>query len=369
MQKLRYLMLLTLAVLVFSSLIGCGTNQSAQTVEDQAESQPGEKSAEGNQVDGGQEAAEGLKEPDLLEEAKKEGKVIWFTAMPSPDAQAIADGFTKKYGIEVSIWRAQWDALLQKVIAGYRAGVYEVDVIEGPEIMTEGMNREGILQAYTPPSSSAYPEQLKTPEYNSYRMQYFTMGFNTDKRKSEDAPKTYEDLLKPQYKGKITLEDKTIELIAGMYQHLGEEKANEFFAKLKQQEPTGRHGQSNTVEMVAAGEVELFIGAYNYLIEQKKNDGAPVEWLSLEPVMAKSNAVAVAAKAPNPNAAKLFADFMLSVDGQKILSERNMIPAHPEVEANPPALGKGFEFLKVDSVSVLDDFDKWQSMLDELIKQ
>ena len=348
--------------LALLAVMGLGVTGSAKEAQQAQQAQKNQSASQAPR------ALKANPEEELLEKAKKEGLLTWYTSMPLPDAQAIAESFTKKCGIKVEIWRAQWDSLRQKVMAAYRAGKYEVDAIEGPDIMMEALKRDKILQAYSPPANSAYPDQLKNSEYSSYRLQFFTAGYNTQLLKPQDAPKSYEDLLDPRFKGKITFEDKTIEWVAGMYQYLGEEKAKVFFEKLKQQRPSARHGQSNAVEMMSAGEIPLFIDVYNYLVEQKKKDGAPVDWIPLEPVMAKTNALAVADKSAHPNAAKLFVNYVLSVEGQGFSSSRNMIPAHPQVEANPPSLSRGFKFLKVDSVKVLDESNKWQAILDGLIK-
>ena len=90
--------------------------------------------------------------------------------------------------------------------------------------------------------------------------------------------------------------------------------------------------------------------------------GAPIRWKALTPTFGRPNAIGVAARAPHPHAALLFADFMLSPQGQTLIKERNRVPSSTKVDTQ---LNK-FPFEMIDPAITLDEADKWEKLWSDL---
>jgi iron(III) transport system substrate-binding protein len=143
---------------------------------------------------------------------------------------------------------------------------------------------------------------------------------------------------------------------------MGEEKGLAFFRKLAQQKPQLRTGHTLMAELVSSGEIPLAATIYNHNAERLLVNGAPIKWKALTPTFGRPNGVAVAKRAARPHAALLFCDFMLSLEGQTLIKERNRVPASTAVDTN---LNK-FPYEMIDPVIVLDEADKWEKIWSEL---
>jgi iron(III) transport system substrate-binding protein len=115
--------------------------------------------------------------------------------------------------------------------------------------------------------------------------------------------------------------------------------------------------------MVIAGEVPLALDIYNYMPEQAKRKGAPIDWFVLEPAVARSNAIGVARRAPHPNAALLFYEYMLGEEGQRVLVKMDYVPSNTKV-ASPL---KGVKILQTDPIRTLDESDKWKDLFEKIV--
>ena len=146
-------------------------------------------------------------------------------------------------------------------------------------------------------------------------------------------PKTYRDLLDPRWKGKLGIEAKDQDWFASVADEIGgEEDGVEFFRQLAAANGISvRLGHTLLNNMVISGEVPLALTVYNYMPEQAKKKGAPIDWFALEPAIARSNAVGVARRAPHPAAARLFYDYLLGVEAQRSFVSMDYVPSNTKV--------------------------------------
>jgi iron(III) transport system substrate-binding protein len=135
----------------------------------------------------------------------------------------------------------------------------------------------------------------------------------------------------------------------------GKEKALAYFKRLAALEPVLKRGNTERVQLAVAGEYSLII-AYNQTIQRMTSRGAPVDWVALEPAVTQVNPVMIAAKAPHPNAARLFYDFILSKEGQEMLRGMQRIPVRKDVEPDPPRLFRGFKYV-IENPEDYEDFN------------
>jgi iron(III) transport system substrate-binding protein len=303
----------------------------------------------------------------LVEAAKKEGSLNLYTSMPVDSIQKVANSFEEKYGIKVNIWRASAVKVAQRTITEAQGNRFDADVIETNSTELEVLSKEALLQEVKSPHLNDLVQEAIAADrkWAGTRLNIMTQAYNTNKIKPEELPKTYEDLLDPKWKGRLTIESKSQEWFAMLAKQFGEEKGIQFFRDMVAQNGmSNRKGKGLLTEMVASGEVPFALTVYNYRVEQLKKDGAPIEWFAIEPAIARANGIGVANKAPHPNAAVLFYDYMLS-DAQNMLVEMDMVPASTKVDTN---LNK-IKMVFVDPVTAVEESEKWFELFKEIFLQ
>jgi len=291
--------------------------------------------------------------PELISQAKKEGRVVWYTTVSIPEAKTFIDMFEKEYPfIKVDLLRSGAGALVNRVVSEYAAHNYSPDVLQG--MASRGglklLKKRGILGRYTSPEFKHYPNEVIDKEgyWGSTYQNTFVLAYNTRNVKPDDVPKTYDDLLKPMWKGRKIINDtENYEWFDGLLHAWGKDKGLAYFRRLAAQEQIFQRGARGRIQLVAAGEAPLTIG-YGPHAQSFVNQGAPIEWVPLEPVVLIVNTASMTSRPPHPAAAKLFMDFLFSKPAQLKLRELSRIPSRSDVEANPPRLNKGFKTVVQD---------------------
>ena len=293
----------------------------------------------------------------LLDGAKKEGALVWYMSASIEDAQAILLAFNKKYPfLKTDFFRAGSARLFNRIMNEARAGKVLFDLVAVRGLETHQLVKAGLLQPYVSPESAAYPAGFK--DSKGYWVDYFdsynVIGYNTQLVAREQAPKSWEDLLDPKWKGKIALDEENFSWYGAMTQKWGTEKTQRYMRALAKQDIQLRNGQTLIAQLMAAGEFSVAM-VLAHRIEKMKEQGAPVAWVTtLDPVTVSLHPIGIAAKAPHPNAAKLFVDFILSKDGQQLLLSIERTPARPGIDTKmearklklfpmPPELGERYE--------------------------
>ena len=298
--------------------------------------------------------------------AKKEGTLTIYTTFAEKDQPTLIKPFEAKYGVKVSVWRAGTDKVLQRTLTEAAARKYDVDVIHFGSPEMEALSREKILQAVNSPvhrdlQSGSVPAHK---EWAATLLSVWVQVYNTNIIKKQDLPKRYQDLLDPKWKGKLGIEAKNQDWFASVVDVMGGgEKGVQFFRDLVARNGISvRTGHTLLNNMVIAGDVPLALTVYNYMPEQAKKKGAPIDWFALEPAVARSNAIGIARRAPHPNAALLFYEYMLG-EGQQHLVSMDYVPAN--VKAPSPL--KGVKILQTDPIRSLDETEKWTKIFEDTV--
>jgi len=287
----------------------------------------------------------------LIDGAKKEGKVVWYTALSIQDVEVLTKRFEQTYPfIKTETLRLVTDALLTKILTETKAGVHNSDVIEIPGIAGNILKKEGLFDKYASTESNAYPAAMKDPggTWTSFFIHTLVLVYNTQLVKKEELPRTYEDLINPKWKGKVVLRDEDFETFGMMLKVMGREKGMNFMRRLGGQGVDLRNSFTLAVQGVASGEIPLGMNLYGTHTEEFKKKGAPVDWVPMEFVLTTVEPLAVSARAPHPAAARLFIDFLLSKEAQSILRDRSRISSRPDVPPDPPELTKGLKLIPTD---------------------
>ena len=263
----------------------------------------------------------------LVEAAKKEGgKVVVYGSLENDTMDLIADAFKKKTGIETEFWRASATKVMDRVISEYRAGkpLYDVALTNTPPM--EFMQKAGALTRYDSPATRAFPKQLIKPNLGpEYRMSIIGIVYHAGIIKPADAPKSLEDLLKPQYRGKVVMPDAsqhttTAQWLASLYKVMGsKEKADKFIRDLAATKPLLVESLTPAGERITTGETPIGIAFLKNVVFYGKK-GVPLDYVRLGKFMGDGQAVALGTKAPHINAGKAFMDFFLSDEGLKIMA-------------------------------------------------
>jgi len=302
----------------------------------------------------------------LVEAAKQEGSLTVYTSNAAETIEALRADFEKRYGVRVNVWRASSAKVLQRMVAEKRANRWDFDAVgvSSPEL--EALYREKLLQEV---NSGLHQEMLEgtLPAHRGWAPQFinvFVQAYNTHAVKSEDLPKRWADLLDARWRGKLGVEAKAGEWYCTLLKTLGEGKGAELFREIAARNGWSvRSGNSVLANMVVSGEVPLALAVYSHMIEQARQQGAPVDWFAIDPVIGRSNGIGVSRKPPHPNAALLFYEYTIG-DAQPLMLKLNYLS--PVKKLASPL--RDARILFVDPAADSAEVERCDNAYDALIK-
>lgn len=270
----------------------------------------------------------------IAEEAKKEGKLIFYTVLTLPDSQALLKGFQQKYPfMQYEIFRLGAEKMRTKILTEARADRHFFDVTSMDVVEAGVLQGQRILAPFAAPSRDAIPAGLKDEEgyWAALYVRQFVLAYNTRLVAEKDAPKDWPELLAPKWKGKLGMDQEETEWYAALSEYWGRDKARKFLRALSAQTPSLHQGHTLIAKLTVAGEFPLSI-AHGSRVEQLKGEGAPLDWVdTVDPVVTSPSVIALSARAPHPNAARLFVEYVLSHDGQKLMRDNFRVTARSDM--------------------------------------
>jgi iron(III) transport system substrate-binding protein len=300
----------------------------------------------------------------LVEQAKQEGTVSFYTSLAPTESKPLSAAFEKKYGIKVELWRSQSERVVQRVVSEAKAGRHAMDVVatNGPEM--ESLAREQVLTPYFTPHAVDLPP-ASIPKHRLWlpdRLQFFVVGYNTNLVKRADLPDSIRGFADPKWKGKLGIEAGDAEWMGTLVKKWGEAEGMAFFRKLSEMRPEVRKGHPLMAQLVSAGEIPVLLTAYSANVETLKRKGAPIDYAPIDAI-ARAQGIGISKNAPHPAAALLFVDFVLSAeDGQALYEKMGRPPVNRKVKSRLT----NFEHVYLDPVTVLDESEKWDKLWSEL---
>jgi iron(III) transport system substrate-binding protein len=297
--------------------------------------------------------------PELLQAAKKEGKLVWYTSMAIDTSKPLVDVFEKQYAIKIDLVRAGEEQLLNRILTEARAGKWFFDAVSSSAIQVLAM--KNFLSPYASAESNAYVAELKDPQsrWTAVYNNNLVPVYNTKMLSEKEVPRDYADLLDPKWKGKMLMDATDYDWYGTLAVVWGKEAAVRYMERLAQQQPAWRRGHGLLAQLIAAGEVPLG-WAYNFRVERMKTEGAPIEWVpSFNPIVTTINGVGLSAKASAPNAGKLFIDFILSKKGQEMIREMRRIPSRSDVKPLAAKMDQSKLRLKLVPGEVMANIDRY----------
>jgi iron(III) transport system substrate-binding protein len=279
------------------------------------------------------------REKKLIEGAKKEGEMLWYTNSGIENATRYSQAFRKNYPfINAQVWRAKTRQVTQRAISEANAGKHLVDVIKPSTDLLPVMLEKNLIGKYDTPIRAIYPAHAKSPFYTNMNYAFRVFAFNPRKVSAKDAPKSWDDLLQAKWKNEILFDESSLEEVMAMLGAWGKEKTVNYLTKLTQQNLLIRVGRDTVTQMMMAGEGNLAVTTYAYNNESLRAANAPVDWIAEDLIPALIYPLTLARNAPHPYAAALFYDYMISEEGQRLIAKEGRVVAHPKVEPIYPRM-------------------------------
>jgi iron(III) transport system substrate-binding protein len=281
--------------------------------------------------------------PALIEAAKKEGKVVWYTSVDLPLAEKVAKAFEAKYpGVAVRVERSGAERVFQRIGQEYASNIHAVDVANSSDAAHLIVWKKGnLLEAYVPEDvAKFYPAEHKDPDglFASFRVWLCIIAYNTNLVKKEEAPKSYADLLDPKWKGKLVKAHPGYSgtIMTATYQ-MQRDLGWGFFEKLAAQNVMQVQSSADPPKRLALGERAVMADGNEYNIFQIKEKDGPVEPVYAtegSPLIVGPNAMFKAA--PNPNAARLFYSYSFTPECQQLIIDIGGLRSmHPQTKEKP----------------------------------
>ena len=309
---------------------------------------------------------------ELYPKAKQEGNLIVYSVWDVEHLKVITDAFMKRYpGIKATYWQGRNPEIVTRALTEFQGGQASFDVVLSdnapPVIRAAG----GIMDYNTVQRDVLY---LHDPNMATVSLQVQALAYNTKKIKPTDLPKSWEEVANPKYKGLVALDDPMragplSSMLSGLKtQWKDDARFNNFIRNLKALNVPVHKSTSAMFRLVISGEYPICMPALLHDVMEEMHKGTPVSYIKTVPPVVFPRQAGIYAKSPNPNAAKLFAEWLISEEGQRTTdsigreTSRNDFKSKTSIES---AYGKDMKPLPVTDQMFLEDPKSW---LDKFVK-
>jgi iron(III) transport system substrate-binding protein len=306
----------------------------------------------------------------LVKAAQDEGELSLYTS--NTDMDAIVDGFTDKYDIDVNVYRGNSESVLQRILQESKAGFAGADLIETNSGELNVIGDEGLFYPYKSEFRDKVRPEGQKDTWTADRFNAFTIAYNTDMVKSADVPTSLDQLADPKWKGKISMEVGDTDWFSAMYNYYlqqgkSEQEVTDLFKKIASNAKVVK-GHTVQAELLSAGEFAVGASMYTHSVQEGTEEGRPIAWRTdanppAQPIVIRPNGAGLLGTAKHPAAALLFMDYLLT-DGQKAIADAYRIGSVPTAD-DPLA---GIKTIEVDEDEMLNNAKKWDDLYAEILK-
>jgi iron(III) transport system substrate-binding protein len=265
--------------------------------------------------------------PQLVDAAKKEGgKVVVYTSMETFTADALKKTFESRTGIQMEYWRGGSTEVVDRVLSEHRVGKPVFDVVATTGDHMRLMAKEGAFARYESPSLKGFPKDAIDPILGArYRNVLYGVIYNKSGIKVSEAPKTLEDVVKPEYRGKLVMPHPvnhtlTTQWLASLDKIMPKAWAEKFIHDLAAARPIFVESIVPAADRVGTGETPIGITFVRFVLTYNKQ-GANLDYVRDYQMLGDGQYITLGAKAPRPNAGKAFIDFFLDDESMKIQAD------------------------------------------------
>jgi len=281
----------------------------------------------------------------LIEAAKKEGgKVVVYGSMETFTVEAIKKAFEKKTGLQMDYWRGSSTEVMDRALSEHRVGKPLFDVVLTTGDHMHLMFKEGAFARYESPSFKGFAKDAIDPNLGArYRNVLYGIIYNKNSMKPADAPKSLEDLVKPEYKGKLVMPHPvnhtlTTQWLGSLDKIMPKERADKFIRDLAATRPIFVESIVPAADRVGTGEAPIGITFVRFVLTYNAQ-GANLDYVRAEKMLGDGQYISLGSKAPRPNAGKAFIDFFLDEESMKIqaktgefVNRRGIYPPLPDAD-------------------------------------
>ncbi|MPZ72358.1 MAG: extracellular solute-binding protein [Nitriliruptorales bacterium] len=360
---------LGVVVLLAAVALACNT-PTAPTGDAQTES---EQAAGGEQEDlfaevfAELEGLEGQERTDKLQElASEEGALNVYTS--NTDLAEFAEAFTDTYDIDVSVYRAPANTVLQRLLQEAEAGFAGADLYDSNAEELATAHTEGLLREYEGPASEGLVEVADQEGWVGSRLNVFTVSWNTDV--IDEPPTSYQDLADERFSGQMMMEPRAFEWYMALSAYfteeegMSQEEVDQMFSDMASNSVLVE-GNTTHAQFLGAGEYGLSTSVYNHLVDELTDSGAPVtREPPVEPIVVRPNGIGLLNTAQNPASAVLLFEWLLT-EGQELLADEFRVPAREELQSEELA---DLNTIDVDVDQLVEEGTDWEERYEEVLR-
>jgi iron(III) transport system substrate-binding protein len=299
------------------------------------------------------------RQAELIERAKKEsGALQLYTSLEDETAAIVLEQFKRDTGVDVELFRANSEEVLERISRENRAGVAGADVVETNEPGFILLSRDGAFSPYDPPAREGLIEDTAYEDFTVDRISMFTVSRNTKAVPEGERPQSVTDLADPKWRGRILMEVGDYDWYVTLRDHwmdsegLSREDADARFEAIARN-ASAVDGHSFMGELIAAGEFDAGASDYTHTVTRTAGKGAPIAWNPpADPLVGRGNAVGITAKVRRPYKAMLYVDWLLG-PGQEILKAEGISPARKDLYDD-----YGVEVVRVDAERIVEGVEE-----------
>jgi iron(III) transport system substrate-binding protein len=303
--------------------------------------------------------------------ARKEGKVVWYCSVPVATAQKISNMFQAKTGIKVELFRSGGSNILRRFQQEGDSGKVFVDVLTHSDpAAASALTKKGKFTPFKAADYDKVPAEVKDPQgmHVAQRLNVMAIYVRDDMLPEADRPKTWSDLLNPKYKGKIVMPDPNFSsLLVVITGTLGKVHGWQFFDKLRANDIMVVQSNQQVSDMVRRGERPIAMAADAAYVGPSRKQGLKVSILyPSDGAFVIASPSSVVKGSPNPNAAKAFAEYMLSREVQELFPSEYLYSARTDISGPPgyPSLSSfkihpvDYEYIEAESSRIRKRFSE-----------
>lgn len=358
------------ALLTVCSIVACGGSPTEQGAADGGAKGSGDGSGAPDPFAAVLTQLEGLQGQAriqrLVELARKENKLNVYTS--NTDLAEHAKKFTATYGLEVSVYRAKANQVLQRLLQESKAGFTGADVYDSNAEELSTANTEGILRPYEGPAADGLVEAAKQDGWVGSRLNVFTVSWNTNLVK--EPPRSLEDLADKRFAGITMIETRAYEWFMSLSDYfitkrgMTQAEVDQLFTKIAAN-ATVVEGNTTHAQFLGSGEYGVSVSVYNHLVDELIDTGAPLSRTPVvEPLVIRPNGIALLRSAQNPATALLFMEWVLT-DGQQLLVKDFRIPARRALQQGEL---DGVDTVSVDIKRLVAEGQQWENRYEGLLR-
>ena len=259
----------------------------------------------------------------LAKGAQAEGELVYYGTLPMDEFLPLAKAFNARYrALALQHYFSPRQGILNRALTEARAGRNAVDVIQVDLSYGYQLMNDNLVQPYLISGRERFYDGTYDPAGYWHSMYHLTTAliYNTSSIKAEQAPKSYEELLSPLWKGKMLFDPEAGYILAAMEDSWGKAKAVDYLSKLSKQDISYRRGGTLTTQVVTSGEYPVGIAINGETSAAIRDKGAPLGFKVLSPKIVKPEGLFLAKNASHPHATLLFAEWVLSDEAQTFLA-------------------------------------------------